>query len=139
MNSISAHDRYALGTLALVPADADGDGMADSWETNYLDGTAATAGADADADGLSNWQEFIAGTHPQAGTSVFQLASLVLGDEHILSWRAETGRLYDVERIADGQALLLAGDLPATQNAWTDASPPAAASVLYRARVRREE
>lgn len=134
-----ARDRYELGALAFVPADADDDGMTDSWETNYLGSAAATAGADGDGDGASNWQEFIAGTHPQASTSAFLLASLALGDAHVVSWSTVSGRLYDVERIADGNALVLAGDLPPSQNAWTDAAPPAAAGVVYRARVRREE
>ena len=57
-----------LDNLLIVPDDADGDGMQDSWETenglNPADpGDAAT---DLDGDGLSNADEFAAGTNPDA-------------------------------------------------------------------------
>lgn len=136
-----ARDRYALGNIEFAPADADGDGMNDSWETNYLGGVAALPDADADGDGLSNLQEFLAGTLPHLATSVFAVAELTIAPAPVLRWRTETGRVYDVERsaalpFADG--LLLASNLTAPQNVWTDEAPPQTGGAYYRARVRAE-
>jgi uncharacterized protein (DUF1800 family)/regulation of enolase protein 1 (concanavalin A-like superfamily) len=52
-------------------ADADADGIDDSWETaNAFDpANAADATADADADGFSNRDEFIHGTNPRSANT----------------------------------------------------------------------
>jgi pectate lyase len=49
-----------------VPADSDGDGMSDDWETTHgLDPDAAADGlADTDGDGYTNVEEFLNGTDP---------------------------------------------------------------------------
>jgi hypothetical protein len=45
--------------------DSDGDGMSDTWETQYgLDPTRNDAAEDPDGDGVSNLQELAANTHP---------------------------------------------------------------------------
>ncbi len=47
-------------------ADDDGDGMADSWESDHgLDPTVDDSLGDPDADGVSNLDEWLAGTDPQ--------------------------------------------------------------------------
>lgn len=50
-----------------VPADTDGDGMPDAWETAHgLDpANAADGAADADKDGYTNIEEFLNGTDPR--------------------------------------------------------------------------
>ncbi len=55
-------------TIAIAWVDDDGDGMADTWETdNGLDpGDPSDAGEDPDGDGLTNLEEFEAGTDPNA-------------------------------------------------------------------------
>lgn len=52
---------------AQVPADSDGDGMPDAWETkNKLDPKNAKDGAmDTDGDGYTNVEEFLNNTNPQ--------------------------------------------------------------------------
>lgn len=135
-----ALDRYALGAITVAAADADGDGMPDKWETSYLGGTDAQPGDDTDGDGLSNWQEFIAGTLPSASTSTFRLADFAVGDGNVVQWRTETGRLYDIERATTWpgpEGLVLASNLSAHQNSWTDHPPLGAECVFYQARVRR--
>lgn len=51
-------------TVWIAPPDADGDGMADAWETEWLGGTNAAPTGDFDGDGLSNLQEYEGGTLP---------------------------------------------------------------------------
>lgn len=54
-----------------VDADADTDGMSDSWEDSYsLDSSdASDAALDLDSDGLSNLQEYLNGTDPSVADS----------------------------------------------------------------------
>ena len=46
----------------VAPTDADGDGMADAWESRY---GVSSASADADDDGVSNADEYRLGTDPK--------------------------------------------------------------------------
>ncbi len=87
--------------LAVVIADADGDGMPDAWETaRGLNPTnAADALTDADGDGMSNLQEFLAGTNPGDPASGLKLDVLkpVLGGGTVLRFSAMPGRSYTVQ------------------------------------------
>lgn len=60
-------------TASSLPADRNsfpdaeggaGDGMSDPWEVFYFGSTAALPGSDADSDTYSNFEEFLANTHP---------------------------------------------------------------------------
>jgi VCBS repeat-containing protein len=51
-------------TVATNPADADNDGIADSYEQGTFGSTGADALGDADGDGQSNYFEYLAGTNP---------------------------------------------------------------------------
>lgn len=66
-------------TGAYLPtgADADTDGLPDSWEYRYFgDVTTAVASNDADADGHSNAAEYTANTDPRDPASVFKASAI---------------------------------------------------------------
>jgi hypothetical protein len=78
--------------------DSDGDGLLDAWEQE--NGTfvfIADATDDPDHDGLSNWEEFLAGTHPNDNASAlrFQDISAQNGDV-ILRFFASSNRTYSL-------------------------------------------
>ena len=80
MKSIPAHEIVTLALSGITDAagnrvestpltinDADGDRMADSWEAEHgLDPVMADAQSDDDGDGFSNYQEYLARSHPFA-------------------------------------------------------------------------
>jgi len=95
---------FLLEQVPVPSADADGDGLPDTWETFYFGGTGVAHGGPAedwDSDGFANLSEYLAGTDPtQAGSCLVltglrptNTASLL-----ILSWRSVTGHSYRVER-----------------------------------------
>ena len=57
---------------------SDGDALPDGWETLYLGGTNATEEADPDHDGANNLEEYIAGSDPDDGASVFRISAFSL-------------------------------------------------------------
>lgn len=52
---------------------------------------------DTDSDGMTNWQEYIAGTMPSDGNSVFEITETAsTNGQPAISWPSQTGRLYTV-------------------------------------------
>jgi hypothetical protein len=86
---------------AAAPVDRDGDGIPNTWETQYFGGsTNANPGADPDGDGLDNLAEFVAHTVPTSGLSQFKCVLAATPDDP-QAWSvridpAYTDRLYDV-------------------------------------------
>ena len=85
--------------------DRDGNGLPDTWEREHfltLGGVDPTA--DPDGDGLTNADEFLAGSDPLDGTSVFSIRSFTweksASNNRIvtLSWPSVSGRHYTVWR-----------------------------------------
>jgi hypothetical protein len=86
---------------------------------------------DSDSDGMNNWQEYLAGTNPTNGGSVFRITSsqMISSTQFVVRWSSVSNRLYDVLRAtnltagASGfvplpRATNLIGNPPA--NSWTD-------------------
>jgi hypothetical protein len=82
-----------------VLADADRDGMADQWETNYPGFSTNNAGdalLDFDGDGLNNREEYIAATDPTDPGSVLRI-TIGLTNGGVLQFVAQSNIAYSVE------------------------------------------
>ena len=65
------------GAFLPVGADADIDGLPDSWEYHHFgDVTAGIASSDDDGDGRTNLDEYISNTNPRDATSVLKVGSI---------------------------------------------------------------
>jgi hypothetical protein len=91
--NLQATATFNISTIA----DADSDGMADSWETNYFGSSAVSAEADADGDGVSNRSEYASGTNPTNALSFLRVGLDASSGLPVLSFGAEPGRTYAVE------------------------------------------
>ena len=88
------------GTMPPSEDDRDGDGMLDTWETQFgFDpDDAADAFEDLDGDGWNNLDEFLAGTVPNDATSYLSLTiDRVVTDTVTLRFNALQGREYSIE------------------------------------------
>ncbi|MGZ8898780.1 MAG: thrombospondin type 3 repeat-containing protein [Limisphaerales bacterium] len=90
-------ERLDLG-LGNFPADSDGDGLPDWWESQYP--LAANANGDTDGDGLTNLREYIAGTNPEDGDSSFEFVTVVeeIPGVMLIQWSSVPGKSYTLLR-----------------------------------------
>ncbi len=79
--------------------DTDGDGLDDDWEAAYFSTLARDGDGDFDSDGLSDRAEFLAGTDPTNGGSVFRVLTLTPagGGSRNVVWTGNPSRAYRVE------------------------------------------
>lgn len=118
------------------------DGIPDTWRLLYFDSVSnllSAANADPDGDGASNWQEFIAGTNPMDGTSVFRLmpATAPVGGYFVLQWPSVLNKTYAVQcssSMNGGWVTLATLTGTGQLMQWTDTSA-AGAGKFYRAVV----
>lgn len=89
----------SLTVQLTVQADADGDGIGDAWETNYVGfstNNAADGALDFDGDGMINRDEYVAGTDPTDALSVLKIARSAI-DAYVLEFVAQSNISYTVQ------------------------------------------
>jgi hypothetical protein len=83
--------------LPLPTPDADGDGLPDGWEQTYgTNPNVADAHLDSDLDGLTNYQEYLAGTHPLDPQSCLRLSISPGSGSVWLEFLAVSNRSYSI-------------------------------------------
>jgi hypothetical protein len=91
-------------TVQNLPADTDGDGLPDAWETaNGLNpNSAADAQLDKDGDGASNFSEYTAGTSPQNPNDVLRASSTQNANGTVtVAFPAVAGKSYRLQVSTD--------------------------------------
>jgi hypothetical protein len=117
--------------------DTDGDGLPDAWETAHdTNPLAPDANADPDHDGLSNWQEYIAGTHPNNPASCLKLGAYSDCGSAVVTLEAISNRTYTIF-YTDGlepSAWTKLADVPARSTNWVVSlsDPAATTNRFYR-------
>ena len=140
-----ATNNLASGGLALFRgnytfADANSNGIADAWETNFFGviSTNRTRLTDSDGDGMSDYAEFIAGTDPTSAASKLQISSVTMlpGGYVKLSWQSAVGHAYRV--LGSTNAVTWApvsGWIQATTAGTTFTLPPSGPGAPYLFRI----
>jgi hypothetical protein len=125
------------GAASLEPFDADGDGLLDADETEYL-GTHSDQ-SDSDRDGLSDRDEVFAGTDPLNANSVLRAAIVKETANGYLeiSWESSHGRWYSLERSVDlaGPWETVGTPIQATGSSSTVQVSPSGTKAFFRIRV----
>ncbi len=84
--------------------DLNGDGLPDDWEETFW-GSAQSdwprSFADSDSDGATNFQEYLAGTHPLDSESVLKTDLQLTDQGWLLSWNTQSGLIYQVQASDD--------------------------------------
>lgn len=92
-----------------VYADSVGDGIPDWWRTQHFGGDGTTTNipgscalCDPDGDGMSNLKEYLAGTDPTDGTSVFSILGVDRqGIDLRITWATTPGKSYALQAADD--------------------------------------
>jgi hypothetical protein len=129
---------FSTGT---VPADTDGDGMSDAWETSKgLNPADSTDGNSIAASGYTNLEEYLnsIGTFQNFLQSPFNLkASLNVSNKPVLSWQdvSDSEENYVIERSVNDTTNFTAIDtIAANSSSYTD-STANGANYIYRVRA----
>ena len=114
--------------------DVDGDDLPDAWEIQYFGSTSVLPSGHGDNDTLDNLSEYIAGTDPTNGASVFEVSSPgSTSSGFVLNWNAMPGRVYGVnwaESLTNGFQPM-ATDIDYPQNSYTDTVHAAGGEGFY--------
>jgi hypothetical protein len=87
---------YAAAQPLDPDADANSNGLPDSWEEEHFPGQTIDPEADADGDGTTNRMEYLAGTNPRDRNSFFRPAGSMNGSVFTLPIPTVAGRNYKV-------------------------------------------
>ena len=120
--------------------DSDFDGMPDDWELSHgTDPGANDAAADPDGDGRSNYDEYVAGTHPLNPDSQFGIV-IRLRPTSELSFQSIAGRAYTIESAATlpGVWNTVGNEIAGTGSPVTVPITVSGQARFYRVTVRRE-
>lgn len=97
LSNISAY----VKTDWMTNGPAAANGLPVAWQMEVLGATNILSGGtnDYDHDGLSDYQEYVAGTHPTNSADVLEVASGVVstGNYFTVTWYCESDRLYRIE------------------------------------------
>jgi Tol biopolymer transport system component len=93
------NDKRDVFVLKLGSGDSDGDGLDDDWELVYFNTLARDGTGDADNDGINDRAEFLAGTDPTNGESIFRVLTLTApgATTRNVIWFGNPARNYRVE------------------------------------------
>ncbi|MCI0365929.1 MAG: lamin tail domain-containing protein, partial [Phycisphaerales bacterium] len=82
-----------------VLADADADGIPDTWEDQYGFNASNSVDRviDSDGDGMLNWQEYIAGTDPRDSWSYLRVGISHAGESASLEFFAVSNKTYAIQ------------------------------------------
>jgi hypothetical protein len=126
-------------TLNLGSFDEDGDGMDDAWEMAYFNTLSRDGRGDYDQDGVNDLQEFLAGTDPTNGGSIFQVLTLThpAGGSVTAFWASIPGKTYRLQYKTDVLSAPwnnVAGDVVATTTtaSKTVSTSPGAQAQFFR-------
>lgn len=144
----SAVQSLTAEPVTLSPADADSNGIADSWEDHYAtEGVRMAADVDSDGDGHTTSEEYLTGTVPTDRESVLRMIAIVPRTDGSLaiSWQSVAGRHYTVQRSLGGPGSVdfeaIAVDLPADMsgtNVYVE-PPGVGGRAFYRVVVEEQE
>jgi autotransporter-associated beta strand protein len=130
---------YGANEVTLYIDDSDQDGLADTWEQLHFGNLAPNPTDDPDGDGQSNATEFLTGTHPANGSSLFAAVVVSSGaDKVTLAWPSIPGRIYRIESSTSPagpwatDSSVPAADPPATTTMREIDTRPASAAFFYR-------
>ena len=98
----------------MAPVDANGNGIGDAWEVQYLGGL-TNATLDPDGDGVNLWEEYVAGTDPTNAASVLESEATLADGQWVIRWSAVSGRVYRVRSNSE----LVAGAWSVVGGPWT--------------------
>jgi hypothetical protein len=87
---------YAAAQPLDPDADANSNGLPDSWEEEHFPGQTLDPEADPDGDGTTNRMEYLAGTNPRDRSSFFRPVGSMSGSVFTLPIPTVAGRSYKV-------------------------------------------